>query len=154
MNSPVIVQKSFFASSSSRAESSSILDGVFHSPELPSRFSDSSPRSGRSQVKVGVLRCRSHPKILTVPSATGKMKFPLLCGVNTSFASNLLALISDVSKISSSSMSATKMSPSQVPPAYNAQPKNIPCKTFEPMQSRLVFRRTWVIFDHCSKRYY
>ena len=37
-----------FASSSSRVESSSRLDGVYHSSEFPSRISCSSPRSGRS----------------------------------------------------------------------------------------------------------
>ena len=89
LNSPVIVQKSFFASSSSRVECSSILDGVYHSSELPRRTSRSSPRSGRSRVNVDVLRRCPLPKILTVPSATWKMKFPLLCGVNTSFALSL-----------------------------------------------------------------
>ena len=37
------------------------------------------------------LRRRSPPEVLTVPSATAKMKFPLLCGVNTSFALSLQA---------------------------------------------------------------
>ena len=36
--------------------------------------------------KVDVLRRCSPPNILTAPPATGNMKFPLLCGVNTSFA--------------------------------------------------------------------
>ena len=38
----------------------------------------------------GLRRC-SHPKILTVPSASGNMKLPLIFGVNTSFALSLLA---------------------------------------------------------------
>ena len=73
-----------------------------------------------------------------------KMKFPLLCGVNTSFALSLLAWSSDASIFSNSFMSATIMSPFQIPPAKNP----------ELMQSRLVFRRNRVTFDHCSKRYY
>ena len=46
-----------------------------------------------------VLRRRSLPKICTVPSANGKMKFPLLSGVNTSFALSLLAWSSDASHL-------------------------------------------------------
>ena len=63
-------------------------------------------RSRRSRVKVDVLRRCSLPKILTVPPATGNMKFPLLCCVNTSFALRLLARSSDASISSNSSMSA------------------------------------------------
>ena len=113
------------------------------------------PRSGRSRVKVDALRRCPLPKILTVPSATGNMKFPLLCGVNTSFALSLLAQSSDASISSNSSMSATIMCPFQIPPS------RVQCITEEKtwqdfcsklMQSRLVFRRNKVIFDHCSKR--
>ena len=60
-------------------------------------------------------RC-SHQKIFTVPSATRNMKFPLLCGVNTSFALTLRAWSSDASISSNSSMSATIMSPFQIHP--------------------------------------
>ena len=51
------------------------------------------------------------PKIFTVPSATGNMKFPLLCGVNTSFALSLRAWSSDAPISSNSSMSATTLFP-------------------------------------------
>ena len=40
--------------------------------------------SGRSRIKVDVLRRRSPPEILTVTSATGKTKCSLFMGVNTS----------------------------------------------------------------------
>ena len=39
--------------------------------------------------KVDGFRRRFSPEILTVPSATGNVKFPFLCGVNTSFALSL-----------------------------------------------------------------
>ena len=107
------------ASSSHRVESSWIGVGKCNSSDFP-WISCSSPRSGRSRVKVDVLRRCSHPKILTVPSATGNMKFPLLRGVNTYFALSLRAWSSDASTCSNSSVSATKMSPFQIPPAYNA----------------------------------
>ena len=60
------------------------------------------------------------PMILIVPSSTGNMKFPLLCGVHTSFALSVLAWSSDASISSNSSMSATIMSAFQIPPACNA----------------------------------
>ena len=50
-----IVQKSLLASLSSRAESSWNWHGVYHSSEFPWRNYCSSPRSGRSRVKVDVL---------------------------------------------------------------------------------------------------
>ena len=50
-------------------------------------------------------------------------------------------------------MSATKMSPDSLP-TCNTWPRNIPGKTFLPMQSPQVFSRKRVIFDHCTKRYY
>ena len=62
----------------------------------------------------------------------GVMKLPLLFGVITSFALSLRAWISDPAKFSSSSMSATKISPSQIPSAYTAYPRNIPGNTFLP----------------------
>ena len=50
--------------------------GVEEDPsDSPRTISCSSPCSGRSQVKVDALRRCSLPKIVTVPSATGKMKF-------------------------------------------------------------------------------
>ena len=108
--------ENILASASSRAESSSREVGECNSSNSPRRFFCSSPRSGRSRFKVVVLRRCAHPKILTVPSATGNMKFSLLCGVNTSFAWSLRAWSSDASISSNSSMSATKMPPFQIPP--------------------------------------
>ena len=72
-----------------------------------------------------VLRRCSHPKTLTVPSATGNIKFPPLIGVNTSFALSLRAWNSDASISSNSSMSATIMSPFQILTACNACPNYI-----------------------------
>ena len=40
------------------------------------RFPCSSPRSGRSRIKVDVLRTWSPPESFTFPSAIGNMKFP------------------------------------------------------------------------------
>ena len=134
MNSPVIVRKSLLASSSSRVESSWSLVGECNSSDLPWRISCSSPRSGRSRVKVDVLRRCSHPKILTVPSATGNVKFPLH-GVNTSFALSLLAWTPDASICSNSSMSATVMSPFQMLPAYKTE--ECSWQDFEPNWCRL-----------------
>ena len=65
-----------------------------------------------------VLRRCFPPKIFAVPSATVKMKFPLLCGVNTSFALSLLAWSSDASI--SSKMSATVLVSFPDSPAYDA----------------------------------
>ena len=52
--------------------------------------------------------------------------------VNTSFAMSLFAWTSDASIFSNSSMSATKMSPFQIPPTYTTYPRNIRGKTFLP----------------------
>ena len=64
------------------------------------------------------------------------MKFPLLCGVNTSFALSLLAWSSDASISNNSSVSATIMSPFQIPPRGQC----------------IAEIYTWQ--DFCSKRYY
>ena len=48
--------------------------GEESSSDSPGRISCSSPRSGRSRIKVDVLRLRSPPEILIDPSSTGKMK--------------------------------------------------------------------------------
>ena len=88
----------------------------------------SSPRSGRSRVKVYVLRRCSLPKIFTA----GNMSFSPLIGVNTSFVLSLRAWSSDASFSSNSSMSPTIMSPFQIPSDYNAKPKNFPGKTLGP----------------------
>ena len=74
MKSPVIDQKSFLASATSRVESACCGDGE-ESPSISTRrFPCSSPRSGRSRIKVDGFRRRSPPRVLTVPSATGKKK--------------------------------------------------------------------------------
>ena len=74
------------------------------------------------------------------------MKFPLLCGVNTSFALSLLAWSSDASISSNSSMSATIMSPFQIPPRvqYIAEEYSWQDVCSKLMQSRYVFRRNRV----------
>ena len=77
------------------------------SSDFPWRISCSSPCCWRFRVTVDVLRRCSLPKIWTVPSATGHMKFPLLCSVNTSFALSHRAWTSDASISSNSSMSAS-----------------------------------------------
>ena len=59
------------------------------------------------------------------------------CGVNTSFASMLRGWISDASIFSKSSMSSTRMSPFQIPPAYRSYPRNNPGKT--------VFPNWWIL---------
>ena len=102
------------------------------------------------------LRSWPSPEISTVPSATGNMKFPLLIGVITSFAVNLFPWISDASISSNSSISATDVSPFQIPPRVERISKEYTWQDFRTklMQSRKVFCRNKVIFDHCSKRYY
>ena len=72
MKSPQIDQKSLLASPLCSVESGR---GVEEDPSnSPRRFFCSSPRSGLSRIKVDVLRNRSPPEILTVPSATGNSK--------------------------------------------------------------------------------
>ena len=77
MKSPVIDQKPFLAPASSHVESACCGDEEESPPDSPRRISCSSPRSRQSRVKVDVLRRCSLPKTLTVPSATGNLKFPL-----------------------------------------------------------------------------
>ena len=72
------------------------------------------------------------PDNFTFPSAIRNVKFSLFFSAITSYAVSLRAWISDASKFSSSSMSATKMSPFQIPSAYNAYPRNMPSKTCLP----------------------
>ena len=75
MKSPVIDQKSFLAAASSRVESACRGFGEESPPDSLRRISCSSPRSGRSRIKVDGLRLRSPPAVLTVPSATGNKFF-------------------------------------------------------------------------------
>ena len=53
-------------------------------------------------------------------------------GVTISFELSLRARTSDESKFYSSSMSAAVVSPFQIPPTYNTDPRNIPGNTFAP----------------------
>ena len=69
-----------------------------------------------SRVGVDFLSPWSLPDNFTVPSAIGNMIFHLFLDVNTSFVLSLRAWISDASNFPSSSVSATKMSPFQIPP--------------------------------------
>ena len=85
----VIVQESFFASSSWRVESSWSCVGESDLSDFPRRVSCSSPRSKQFRDEVDVLRHCCYQKIFTVASATRNMKFPLLCGVKTSIALTL-----------------------------------------------------------------
>ena len=67
-------------------------NGIEEDPsDSPGRFYFSSPRSGRSLIKVDVLRTWSPPESFTVPSAIGKIKLSPFIGVNTSFALSLFA---------------------------------------------------------------
>ena len=109
MTFPEMDQKSPFASPSHGVESWS---GVEEDPsDSPRRLSRSSPRSGRSRIKAS--------RIFDCSICDREMKFPLFCGVNTSFALSLFAWISDASISSNSSTSATIMSPFQILPVYN-----------------------------------
>ena len=80
--------------------------------------------------------------------------FSPLMGVNTSFALSLRAWSSDASISSNSSMSATRMSPFQIPPAGNTYPRNTLGKTLGPNWSSLDRSFAGTGFDHCSKRFY
>ena len=93
---------------------------LHHHTEVVSSKSISSPPSGRSLIKVCVLRTWSPSGSFTVPSATGNMNFSPFSGVSTSFALSFLAWSSDASISSNSSMSATIMSPFQILAACKA----------------------------------
>ena len=123
MKLPEMDQKSFLTSPSYHGESRS---GVEEDPsDSPGRFPFYSPRSGRSPIKVDVLRTWSPPESLTVRSAIwffhhawavilpedfvwmfsepDLLQQVLPMGVNTSFALSLLAWSSDASISSISS---------------------------------------------------
>ena len=130
MKSPEIDPKSPLASPSYHDESSRRVEE--DPSDSPRRFSCSCPRSGLSRTKVDVIRRRFHPKICTVPSATGSMNFSPFIGVSTSFALSLRAWSFGASISSNSSMSATIMSHFQILPRVAHSQRNIPCKTFLP----------------------
>ena len=92
------------------------------------------------EFKVDFRKTWSPPINLTVPSAIGKRKISPFFGVIISFALSLRAWISDASQFSSSSMSATKISPFQsLPQTVHIQTK---------LESWLVFRRNRMMFNH------
>ena len=87
----------------------------------PSRSPWSSPLrspllTGCSRLGVGSRNSWSLPHNIAVPSATGTMKSSHLCGVDTSSASIQQGWMSDSSKVSYSSVSATRTSPFQLLP--------------------------------------
>ena len=63
-----------------------------------------------SRLLVGSRNSWSLPDNFAVPSAVGKMKYSLICGVNTSFALIRRGWISDAPMFSNSSLSATRIS--------------------------------------------
>ena len=80
---------------------------------------------------------------------------PTIFGVKISFALGRRASISDVSKISRSSTSATKIPPSQILPAHNAYPrKQSRVETFWPnwWSPDWFFRRSRMVFCNGAKR--
>ena len=107
MKSPVISQKSFLASASSRVESSWRGVGEESSSDSPRKTSWSSPR-------------QDDPWLKWMVSDVDLLQRVPFIGGNTSFALSLLASISDASIWSTSSMSAIRMSPFQISPAFNA----------------------------------
>ena len=107
-----------------------------------------------SRLEVDFRNPWSLPDNSTVPSGIGNLHCSPLFGVTLWSALSSRAWTSDVSKISSSSMSATKISPFQIhsrnqcvseePSTYNFLTKLV-----EPW---LVFRRNRMIFIHCTTR--
>ena len=156
MKSPEIDQKSPVASPSYHDES--WLEVEEDPSDSPRRSYCSSPRSGLSLVKVDVLRTWSPPDKMTVPSAIGNIKKDHHFGsVHISFALSLQAWISDASTFSNSSTSATK--PRCLLSRFSPRTRHdrgIFEVNFlaELMQSRQVFGRNRVIFDHRTKRNY
>ena len=118
------------ASLSSGSESN-----VWDPSDSSQRSSRSSPRSRLSRIKVDVLRTWSPPDSFYF--SIGDREYEVFT-VLTSFALSLRAGFSHASKFSSSSMSATKMSPFQSHTTHNAYPRNIPRKTFLP---------NWLVLD-------
>ena len=121
-------QKTFIASSTSGNESWCCGRDP---PDCPRKSRWPSPRIGWSRVKVDVLRPWSPPRSLIRPSAIGKINFPF------SFGKPLLHWVfSSRFPIRPSSPTPQCLQPVrrpfQIPPAYNAFPRNNPGKTFFP----------------------
>ena len=64
------------------------------------------------------LRRRSPPGVLTVPSATGKTHFSFFMDVNTFFCIDSSGVDFRCVHLLHSSVSATRMSPFQIPPRF------------------------------------
>ena len=125
MNFPVIVQKSFLASSSSRVESSWSWVGECNSSAFPRRISflllvPEEPGSRRM-----FSDAVSPQRVLTLHLRLGIWSFHFFAALTLPLTLSLRAWSSDASISSNSSVSATIMSPFQIPPAYNAQPLSI-----------------------------
>ena len=108
-----------------------------------------------SRLRVGYRNSWSLPNSFAVPSANVTMKCSPLCGVHTLFALSLRGWISDASTFSNSSMSATRISPFQVPRAINAYPRNLAGYNF-PHQSGGVLdwssEEIGSYSNHCPKK--
>ena len=106
--------------------SSSFVSSSWNSSLSPS---DSPLRSSLLTVDsclgVGSWNSWSLPDNFAEPSATGKNS-PSFWIIKTSFAFSLLGYVSDASNFSNSSISAIRISSSQVPPANKACPRRIP----------------------------
>ena len=94
------------------------------------------------------------PKIFLFHLRLGNMKFPLLCSVNTSFALSLLAWSSDAPSPQFFNVCFHNVSFPDSPSLCITEKYTWQDFSSKLMQSRLVFRRNRVTFDHCSKRYY
>ena len=146
---PEMDQKSFLASPSYHDESRS---GVEEDPsDSPWRLLCSSPRSGRSRIKVDVLRTWSPPESFTFPSATGRMIFHHIAALTLPshwvFQQGFqMRPSAPIPQCMRPRCLLSRFSP------RNAYPRNIPGKTFGPNWCRQVFSRNRVIFDHRSKR--
>ena len=75
---------------------------------------------------MGSSNSLSLPDNFAEPSATRNTKSPSFGVIRTSFAFSLLGYISDASYFSNSSISAIRISSSQIPPANRACPRKFP----------------------------
>ena len=143
MKFPDMDQQSFIASPASRSES---WGGGRDPSDSPRKFMWLSPRIGRSRTKADAPSSRSLPQSVIRPSAAGKIKFPLSLGNIASFLHwvSFLSWFPMRPIVSNSSRPATSTSPFQIPPAYNAFPRNNPGNIFFP---------NWWILDWSLRSY-
>ena len=87
--------------------------------DSPRRFPCSSPRSRWSRIKVDVLRTWSPPRNLTVPSAIGNIIFNIFWALTLPSHWVSGHRFQMRPSFCNSYMSATKMSPFRIHPAYN-----------------------------------